>query len=443
MGDCRKLLRYNEDGRAIYVVSTVAVIADRNSVSQLYYTGHKDAIISLDVDAAGKIAATGELSPLPALHVWDAKTGRQVKVFENIHRQGISSVSFSASTEYLVSLGQDVHNSIAVCHSPSRRWTDGHLICSTSVSSAKMLWCLHSSSSTTFPIVVGGAAGNVYFFRVVRGAAEKVKGVYGKRHKIQPMLCAIDGVVTGSVINSAPVVDPDEPAPSAQPMLATPGSMKASTASFGSPAAATVASMNVMLCGTVTGYIYVFSDAKVINKVPAHEAPINALSASGKRFLSAGKEGKVKLWSSDLKQLMVFNTTTYLPRPFMMSCHALCGNKLSTSFLVGMRSGEVFEVSLQSHTYALLAEGHSRGELHALDVNPVVTDEYATAGDDGVVMVWSLARRYCLRKVRVEAASRALAYSPDGLQIAVGFGAGEGHAMASKDGNIICFPFGN
>jgi WD40 repeat protein len=437
LGDCRKLLRYNEDGRAVYVVSTLAVIADRNNVAQLYYSGHRDAIISLDLDSSGKIAATGELAPTPALHVWDAKTGRGIKVFEQLHRQGISSVSFSANAEYLVSLGQDVHNSIAICHSPSKKWHDGHHICSTAVSSAKMLWCLHSTSSTTFPIVVGGAAGNVYFFRVVRGAAERVKGVYGKRHKIQPMLCAIDGVITGTaVVSAAPVVETDEPAPPPLPALATPGSMKAAAANalLGSPAASTVTSMNVMLCGTVSGYIYVYADCKVMNRVPAHEAPINALSTSGKRFLSAGKEGKVKLWSSDLKQLMVFNTNTYLPRPFLMACHALCGNRQSTSFLVGMRSGEVFEVSLQSYTYALLSEGHSRGELHALDINPAVPDEYATAGDDGVVMVWSLSKRYCLRKVRVEAASRALAYSPDGTLIAIGFGAGEGHAMASKDG---------
>lgn len=395
-------------------MSTVAVIYDRHNVNQLYYSEHKDAIISLEVDTTGKVAATGELSEQPALHIWDAKTGNPIKKFERLHRQGITSLSFSASSEYLISLGQDAHHSIAVCHSPSRRWEDGHHVCSTSVSSSKMLWCLYSSSSTQFPIVVGGAAGNVFFFRVVRGAAERVKGVYGKRHKIQPMLCAIDGTVTGTAASATSVVDPTSMEPSA------PVSSASST--------------NVILCGTVTGYIYVFSDTKVVNKIPAHEAPINALCVANKRFLTAAKDGKVKLWSSDLKQLFVFNTNTYLPRPFMVSCHAVSCNRQGTSFVVGMRSGEIFEVSTQSHTYSLLAEGHSRGEQHALDVNPVNPDEYVTAGDDGMVMVWSVGRRYCLRKVRVEAASRAVAWSPDGLQIAVGFGAGEGHVLASKDG---------
>lgn len=423
LGDCRRLLRYNEDGSAIYVVSTVAVVYDRNTNTQLYYTGHKDAIISLDVDATGKIAATGELAELPEVHVWDAKTGNPVKHFTHLHRQGVSSVSLSASAEYLVTLGQDVHNSIAICHSPSRRWTDGHHICSTSVSSSQMLWCLYSSSNTTFPIVVGGASGHVYFFRVVRGEAERVKGVYGKRHKIQPMLCAIDGVISGA---SA---------------VAASGSSAPADLQAEEGALATVVNSNTvhaMLCGTVTGYIYVFCNAKVVNRIPAHEAPVNAICPANKRFLTAGKDGKVKLWSNDFKPIFVFNTTSYLPRPFLVSCHAVSCNRLGTSFLVGMRSGEIFEVSLQSHSHSLIAEGHSRGEVHALAVNPVNPDEYATAGDDGVVMVWSVSRRYCLRKVRVEAASRAIAWSPSGLSIAVGFGAGEGHAMASKDGTHKC-----
>lgn len=414
LGDCRKLLRYNEDGKAIYVVSTVAVIYDRSQVTQLYYMGHRDAIISLDVDTTGKIAVTGEQSELPEVHIWDAKTGNAIKRFEQLHRQGVSSVSFSANAEYLVSLGQDVHNSIAICHSPSKRWTDGHHICSTSVSSSKMLWCMHSSSSSAFPIVVGGAAGHVYFFRVVRGEAERVKGVYGKRHKIQPMLCAIDGVISGSSALPAAAAEPS-PEDTALTVINT-------------------NTVNVMLCGTVTGYIYIFSNTKVVNRVPAHEAPVNAICPAGKRFLTAGKDGKVKLWSNDFKIQFVFNTASYLPRPFLVSCHAVTCNRFGTSFLVGMRSGEIFEVSLQSHTHSLLAEGHSRGEVHALDNNPANGDEYATAGDDGVVMVWSISKRYCLRKVRVEAASRAVAYSPNGQLIAVGFGAGEGNAMASKDG---------
>jgi WD40 repeat protein len=53
-----------------------------------------------------------------------------------------------------------------------------------------------------------------------------------------------------------------------------------------------------------------------------------------------------------------------------------------------MKGGEIFDVSMQSHSYILLFESHSRGELFAIDVNPINVDEYVTASDDGVVMVW-------------------------------------------------------
>lgn len=149
-------MHYNEDGSLLYVVSSVGVIFDRNQVNQIFYLGHKNTIISLDVDKSGKLAVTGDLAESPEIHIWDAKTGTMVKKFENLHKQGISSLSFSSNAEYLVSLGQDVQNSIVILHSPTRQWMDGHVICSTPVSSAKMLWCLYTSSCSNFPIVVGG-----------------------------------------------------------------------------------------------------------------------------------------------------------------------------------------------------------------------------------------------------------------------------------------------
>ena len=102
-----------------------------------------------------------------------------------------------------------------------------------------------------------------------------------------------------------------------------------------------------------------------------------------------------------------------------------------------MKGGEIFEVSLQSHSYLLLFESHSRGELFALDINPTNADEYVTCSDDGVVMIWSISRKYCLRKVRVESASRAIAWSLDGDLIVVGFGSPiVATDLTAKDGEI-------
>lgn len=350
--------------------------------------------------------------------MWDAKTCAMIIKFDNLHRQGISCLSFSPSGDYLVSLGQDVQSSIVICHSPTKLWTDGHVVCSTPVTSSKMLWCLYTSSSSMFPIVVGGDVGVVFFFRVVLGSAERMKGVYGKRYKIQPLLCAIEAAVSSSLLNNdTTIVDNNNNNSSSL-------DIKSST-------------IKVMLCGTVTGYIYLFYDSKVVNRIAAHDAPINALSSANKNIVTAGKDGKVKLWSYDLKLLYTFNINSFLPRPYHLSCHAIVGNKEGTRICVGMKGGEIFEVSLQSHSYLLLFESHSRGELFALDINPTNADEYVTCSDDGVVMIWSISRKYCLRKVRVESASRAIAWSLDGDLIVVGFGSPiVATDLTAKDGEI-------
>ena len=92
-------------------------------------------------------------------------------------------------------------------------------------------------------------------------------------------------------------------------------------------------------------------------------------------------------------------------------------------------------MSLGTNSAMLLLEGHSHRELHGLCINPVNGDEYATVGDDGVVRVWSIALRRCVKRTSLEVAGRALSWSPDGNHIAVGIGGDP--AMNTKDGAIM------
>ena len=224
---------------------------------------------------------------------------------------------------------------------------------------------------------------------------EKFKGVFGKRNKILPILCAIEG----------------QPSSTGQ---------------------------GTVLAGTVSGQIYVFSDYKVVTKVSAHDAPLTVITrlyATSGSFLTGAKDGLVKIWSHDFKALYTYRMTQFIPRPFSLSCHAIASNLVGSSILVGMRGGEMYEVSLQSHTQVLLAEGHSHLDLHALAIHPLNSDEYATGGDDGVLRIWSLRRKYCLRRLLIDFACRALTYSPDGKVLVVGIGGVK--AMASKEGAFM------
>lgn len=382
LADCRQALRYNEDGSIIFISSSLAVIYDRATQQQRIYSGHKNALVSLDVEASGKIGATGELHKNPEVHIWDARTAKHIITFGDIHRTAVISLSFSQSAEYLATLGEDASHCLVVLRSPSRRWIDGYVAYSVSVSHAKMLWVLYVDSNP-FPVCVGGRNALIFFRQSGKGA-EKKKGTFGKKKRLQPILCA----VRGALIN-------DEASGGKQYTIIT---------------------------GTVSGHLHTWANNKVASSIVAHDNPIYSLCRVSKGYATGAKDGMVKIWNADLELLHSYNVTTFSPTPAVSaSVHSLCVNFKQNKLLVGTRGSDVYEVSLPTHSTMLLLEGHGCKELWGLDVNPL-GGEYATVGDDGVLKIWSIELKCCLRRTLIENASRALSWSLDGLYIIVGLG---------------------
>lgn len=376
----------------MFFSAAYGIIYNRDNQTQIYYGGHKRGIISLDVDSTGNIAATGESYLNPELHLWDARTAQHIMKIDSIHRRGISSIAFSASAEYLVTLGQDEMHSIVVLRSASRRWNDGCALWSTSVSPKKIFWVLYAEGND-YPVITGGAA-TMYFFRRAGQNAERQRGVFGKRRKLQPVLCGCLGQTGSQGLGQQSVIT-----------------------------------------GTVTGHLYVWESQRITKKVTAHDAPIYSVTKVGTRYATGGKEGLIKIWSPDLVLMVTLNMQTFSPQPFDLPCHALQSNILTTKLAIGMKTGELYELSIYTQTSLLLMEGHSRKELHGLEVNPQNGDEYATSGDDGLLRVWSLSRKICVRRIALESASRAMAWSPDGQKLIVGVGGDP--TMATKDGTCV------
>ncbi|CAM9768015.1 unnamed protein product, partial [Laminaria digitata] len=65
--------------------------------------------------------------------------------------------------------------------------------------------------------------------------------------------------------------------------------------------------------------------------------------------------------------------------------------------------------------------GHAPKELWGLSCNPAAP-EFCTIGDDKRLRIWDIYSKRNLRSHLVEMPSRAVAYSPNGAQIAIGFG---------------------
>jgi WD40 repeat protein len=99
-----------------------------------------------------------------------------------------------------------------------------------------------------------------------------------------------------------------------------------------------------------------------------------------------------------------------------------------------MKSGESYEISLDTNSISLICEGHGYGELHALSLNQAHRDEYVTGGDDGTLRIWSLSQKRCLRKSNLGCAIRAVCWSPNGLNIVAGMGGDPKNS--AKDGSF-------
>lgn len=322
-GDCRQSLRYNCDGNIVFFACRMGIIYDRAQHVQRIYDHHNAAIISIDIGVKGKIVASGELCDNPDLHIWDAKTAAKLFVVSDIHRNGISGLSFSPSGKWLASLGQDTMNSIVLIRSPSARWLgDVYVHSSVNISLSKMFWIKHlDNDSAEYPIIVGGNR-LIYFFRAVGKTLVKSRGTFGRRRKLQSILCITEAeVVLGS--GSAPSMqvvagkEPDE----------SPGSH-----------ALTVA----LLTGTVTGHIYVWKNQRVASTLTAHDAPVFCVAAlkasAGGGFLTGGKDGLIKVWSPGLKLIYSYNSQTFTPSPFNLSVHSLAVNDISNKLAIGTQS---------------------------------------------------------------------------------------------------------
>lgn len=409
-GDSRQSLRYNDDGNLVFFSAQFGIVYDRKEHVQHIYEGHQSPIISLDVGVNKQFAATGELGFNPEVHIWDARTATKLSTVKDIHRHGVISVSFSPSGYTLATLGQDRMHSVVVLRSCTKRWiNDVFVEASVNVSVAKMYWVLHVEDSSQFPIIAGGNR-CIYFFKKVGKSLQRSKGTFGRRRKLQSILCGVE--VMFSDANTGGVIENDD---------------------------VTGAQSPVLLTGTVTGHVYVWKNQRIQSTLTAHEAPVFCIAKlndfAGGRFVTAGKDGLVKTWSESLQMIQSFNMQGFTPSPYLLSCHDIAVNNTSSKISVVLRSGEIYEITLATRSHFLLLEAHSHKQLHGLCMNPHNKDEYCTVGDDGVVRVWSLEKRRCMRRTALEVAGRACAWSPDGSQIAVGIGGDP--SMSTKDGAII------
>jgi WD40 repeat protein/Ca2+-binding EF-hand superfamily protein len=382
--DARNNAFYNPYGEICYSSAGVGIIHNNAATTQKFYQGHTGDIISLAISPDGAFVASGQVGAAPLVHVWDAATGAQICVLPRFHKRGIPCVQFSGNGNQIVSVGQDEAHSVAIWSTCSGGWEDGKRAASAKGDSNKVLFA-HYTGTTDYALITGGVK-HVNFWKLDGKVLSSKKGTFGGKGTFQPILCAATVFnATGGVVMDKQVVT-----------------------------------------GTANGLIYVWDGRTVGRTIVAHKKAVNTMFATKEGGLISGsRSGTVKVWSSSMEELQKFDINDATPSPLNSAVRSVCIDAMGTRLLVGTQGSEMYEIETDApdaSSATLVSQGHCSDELWGLAMHPTNADLYATAGDDGTVRVWSLSTKKCLRKRQLETMSRAVAWSPDGKQLAVGLG---------------------
>jgi WD40 repeat protein len=405
----------------------LGIIYDRNRDGQTFYCGHRFEIGCIAMNHQKDIAASGDRSRYPEteyaeVHVWDALIGKKIIHFATYHKYGVQAVSFSTSGHYLVSIAEDTWNSLVIFYSPSGQWYDGFYLSSTSVSRSRMGWCAYADHME-YPILCGGDDGCLYKFKYINGSLVKVCHDLHKNREKHSVLCGLELEIE---------------APNTKQTLHT------------------------VLCGTTDGYlIQLHPDGSIASRISAHTTALYAMmplhhlgnassSNSSARaalhfgvLVTIGQDYSLRFWSKQLKLLTSINLMRSLLTIYeKVAPVSVMFSPERQSVAIQTDQNEILEYSIGNKSYWMASEGHCAGELHGLCVSPsILSEEFATFGDDGIVRVWNRRLQSCVRKRRLNYGGRAMAWSNDGKFLVLGIGIPG--TDTSKDGKHTKYPFFN
>ncbi|KAI2658968.1 Echinoderm microtubule-associated protein-like 6 [Labeo rohita] len=101
--------------------------------------------------------------------------------------------------------------------------------------------------------------------------------------------------------------------------------------------------------------------------------------------------------------------------------------------LAGTQDSEIFEVMVRDRDKPLLImQGHSEGELWALDLHPK-QPLAVTGSDDRSVRLWSLSEHTLIARCNMEEAVRSVSFNNDGSQLALGMKDGSFTVLRVRD----------
>ena len=394
--DCRNNLSYADNADCIiYHVAALGIVLNTRTQTQVLNHEHDDDILCLTVHPEGHIVASGEIGKFPKIVIWDANTGVSIRSITG-HKKGVSHLSFANMGKMLVSCGMDDDRTVMV----------------------------HDTHNGT--LLGKGKAGrgvDIYALALAMSSQNFVTG--GKNH-VKFWELPSNSSSTGVELSS-----------------------KTGIYNLKSVKARTVCSATFLGVDAVTGMndgsILLWKDRSNTKAIPGHQGAVTAMTAfstpnsngqinngggkfrsldareSGPRILSGGKDGFIHMWDIQFNKVWSLNLNESTPTSSGPQIQSLSAR--NNNVLIGTKAAEIYECSiLGGSDICRHVAGHyqERAEVWGLDVHPKLP-YFVTAGDDMTVRLWDGKLFRLEHCVTMEAKCRAVAYHPDGSQIAVAF----------------------
>ncbi|XP_055039416.1 echinoderm microtubule-associated protein-like 6 isoform X2 [Misgurnus anguillicaudatus] len=374
---CRNNLYYTAGKEIVYFVAGVGVVYNTREHTQKFYLGHNDDIISLALHPDKIQVATGQVGKDPYICVWDSYTLTTVSILRDVHTHGVACLAFDADGQRLASVGLDAKNTVCVWD-----WKKGRVLASATGHSDR-IFDISWDPFIQHRLVSCGVK-HIKFWTLCGNALTPKRGIFGKTGDLQTILC-----------------------------LAT-------------------AKDEVTYSGALNGDIYVWKGLNLTRTIQAaHGAGIFSMHSCEEGFATGGRDGCVRLWDIDFKPITKIDLREVEQGYKGLSIRSVCWR--ADRILAGTQDSEIFEVMVRDRDKPLLImQGHSEGELWALDLHPK-QPLAVTGSDDRSVRLWSLSEHTLIARCNMEEAVRSVSFNNDGSQLALGMKDGSFTVLRVRD----------
>lgn len=354
-------------------MAALGIVYSPASHQQRFYKGHTDDILCLTIHDDKDFVATGQVGKQAETHVWDASSMRTVSVLKGFHRRGIICVDFSGDGKKLADVGLDDDHSICIWD-----WKKEEKLASTRGHKDMIFVIEWNPFNVNYLVSVGEK--HIKFWTQKNSKLEKRPVTFGKAGTAATMLC----------VCHSPTDD-------------------------------------LCFTGSDTGLVYVWQGTTLRRSVQAHKGPVCAMYSLSQfkqqGYVTGGRDGVVTMWDPLFEHcLKAFKVEDAAMNPRSVLLQNLPPVRaLHTDegkILFGTGNDEIIEIE-EDGKMTILVQGHGEGEVWGLDTHPA-DDECMTVSDDKTLRVWDLTKLRLKKVKKLKKGGRAVAYSPDGITVAVG-----------------------